>query len=726
MSGSSGEKLTRLITGKHTETRRQYLPDAPAVLCLQGKLSQAHSDTNRAIDCYADALKLNPFMWDAFLGLCDLGVNVRMANIFKMTAEMTSLLSGSHEETPLGILDESPPPNSLPQPLNPQVSNQNSSNNDPFSISKNRINGDSRGLALFERPAGKNNISAPANIVYPDPQVFDTPTGNSMDVDDSLLGKEGGGRDITASALNEPPHAPARKGRTLPGLGMDFSMGAPPKMRSNTTVKSKSGSKDDSGERQSGTVSTSSTTSNSQGELKRTVSGKAPPTSGHPKPDAVDTNDPGAPQRRSMRLFNHVRTQGGKFAASTGSVGSREGRELKKARTAATKGRNANSFNVGRVVSGNRKHGEPMELDAKEQRPPSGHTNNAVSHKLVVNEKVKEREGLEWLLELFLKLGTGYFMLSHYQCQDALRIFNSITTSQRETPWVLAQIGRAHYEQASYHDAEKTFARVKTMAPSRLDDTEVYSTTLWHLKNDIDLAFLAHEIVEIDRNSPQAWCAVGNSFSLQRDHDQALKCFKRATQLDPGFAYAFTLQGHEHVANEEYDKAMSAYRSSISAEKRHYNAWYGLGKVFERQGKYVEAESHYRTAAQINPTNAVLICCIGVVLEKMKNYKAALVQFSRACELADKSPLCRFKRARVLMNLHEYERALVDLKALKDIAPEEANVHFLLGRVYKALKQKGMAIRHFTTALNLDPKASHYIKEAMEDLNDEVDDDADM
>jgi anaphase-promoting complex subunit 3 len=477
-------------------------------------------------------------------------------------------------------------------------------------------------------------------------------------------------------------------------------------MRSDSTARSKSTSKGDSGDQDALTISRSSTTTNGQSDLKRTVSGKAPPTaSASIRPDTSEgANDPGAPQRRSVRLFNHMKTQSGKFSASTGSMGVKEGRELKKVKTTTTKGRSANTFNVGRVVSGNRKHGDPMEIDGKEPRPILHSVTNAPNHKPVVNEKVKEFEGLQWLLDLFLKLGTGYFMLSHYQCQDALRMFNSITTSQRETPWVLAQIGRAHYEQASYLEAEKTFTRIKTMAPSRLEDIEVHSTTLWHLKNDIDLAFLAHEIVEIDRDSPQAWCAVGNSFSLQRDHDQALRCFKRATQLDPKFAYAYTLQGHEHVANEEYDKALAAYRSAISAENRHYNAWYGLGKVYERQGKYKEAEDHYRTAAQINPTNAVLVCCIGMVLEKMKNPKAALVQYSRACELSEKSALCRFKKARVLMTLHEHERALAELRVLKDIAPDEANVHFLLGRVYKVLRQKGSAIRHFTMALNLDPK----------------------
>lgn len=58
---------------KHSETRRQHLPDAAACLCLQGKLWHAHQDLHKAVDCYVEALKLNPFLWDAFLGLCQTG-----------------------------------------------------------------------------------------------------------------------------------------------------------------------------------------------------------------------------------------------------------------------------------------------------------------------------------------------------------------------------------------------------------------------------------------------------------------------------------------------------------------------------------------------------------------------------------------------------------------------------------------------------------------------------
>lgn len=60
---------------KHSESRRQHLPDAAAVLCLQGKLWHAHKDIHKAVDCYVEALKLNPFLWDAFLGLSETGTS---------------------------------------------------------------------------------------------------------------------------------------------------------------------------------------------------------------------------------------------------------------------------------------------------------------------------------------------------------------------------------------------------------------------------------------------------------------------------------------------------------------------------------------------------------------------------------------------------------------------------------------------------------------------------
>lgn len=574
---------------------------------------------------------------------------------------------------------------STTQPLQAQPNTNNTI--DPFASLNSGSYGSS---ALWEKLNGSNlNIAAGCPTV---PEGVETPIAQS-DSDDFRMA---GGRAVESSW--EPPLAPARKQRSMQVLGVDSGADPPPKMKP-TIARTKSRTKATNEEANSSRESAPAPVNG--GDRKRTVSGHIASSS------SSQPVEPGAPQRRSVRLFNQIRPTTSKFSTSSSGIGAREGRDIKKVKSTTSKVRTTSNATGSRVTSTSRRAPpESADAEAKVSRsPPSNNSEQtSLQPKNQVQDKTKEIDALNWILDLFSRMASGYSALSNFKCQDAIQIFNSLPSSQRETPWVLSQIGRAYYEQALYNDAEKYFVRVKTIAPSRVEDMEVYSTVLWHLKNEVELAYLAHELMEVDRLVPESWCAIGNSYSLQGEHDQALKCFKRATQLDPRFAYAFTLQGHEYVSNEEYDKALDAYRHAISADSRHYNAWYGLGRVYERMGKYNFAEQHYRTASSINSTNVVLICCIGLVLERMGNHKAALLQYGRASALAPRSVLARLRKARSLLKLNELKPAHVELKVLKDVAPDEPNVHYLLGKLYKMMHDKGNAIKHFTTALNLDPK----------------------
>jgi len=698
--------------GKHTQSSRNPLPDAAAINCLLGKLYYGYDDKKKAISYFEEALKLNPFMWDAFTTLCDMGANVRVPSIFKINPEMEAVLrSGSQQPE-----NQSSSQQSISQGLSgglfadathtrPATRSAPIASDlvDPFNNMASRgLGGGLFGLSQKVNESSLNISHMPAagggGI---GPEAMETPTGPSSHIDVSIvpMGREPG---VVSAYPIEPPQAPVRKSRQQP-VG-DYGIEAPPKMSRGLSMK-RSQKVDVSGE---GPLELTTLRASGLPSLvpdrKRTVSGQIV------QPRQTQPEDPGAPQRRSVRLFNQIRPASSKSTATTAAVGTGQARELKKARPPISRMMRPGSSTtstVGRVVSGNRKPMEEMDIDQKEHAPRRLHHVSAapaVPEKSMENEVAKQEEALRWLLELFKKLGTGYFALSRYECQEALQVYSSLPRSQQDTPWVLAQMGRAYYEQAAYADAETYYRRIRSMAPTRLEDMEVYSTVLWHLKREADLSFLAHELIDADWHSPYAWCALGNAWSLAREHEQALRCFKRATQLNPKFAYAFTLQGHEHVANEEYDKALLSYRHGMAADKRHYNAYYGVGRVYEKQGNYEKAFTHFTAASIINPTNAVLICCIGTVLEKQKNPRHALTYFTKATELAPRSALTRFKKARALMAIGEMQVALQELMILKDLAPDEAMVHFLLGRLYKGLREKGLAVRHFTIALNLDPK----------------------
>lgn len=429
------------------------------------------------------------------------------------------------------------------------------------------------------------------------------------------------------------------------------------------------------------------------------------------------SNLPLAPQKRSSRnisngsnaSFNERRPNRLALSNSSSSLSSSSIKRLGSSRTTdnAALFQNVNS-NSNAMLSNILKRGG------------GGGGGNIKVNKPFDQENTARKEAEKYISDLYCRLTKGYIHFSRYECEDALRVFNQLASDQRDTPWVLSKIGRLHFELVNYLESEKVFMRLREIDKYRTQDMEFFSTTLWHLRKEVKLSFLAHELMDIDRTSPEAWCVLGNSFSLQRETDQALKCFKRAIQLDPNSAYAHTLRAHEHVSNDAYEAAQDSFRLAIRVDNRHYNAWYGLGMVFMRLGNIDMAEYHFERARKINPSNVVLMCCVGMVLEKKGRMAEALEKYKRACEIQPNSALSRYKKARALISLKLYNAALTEFDHLKTLAPDEASVHFLLGQLYKILQKRQLAVKHYTIALNLDPKGSHLIRDALEGLSSEV------
>jgi len=685
--------------GKHTCSTRTPYPDAAAASCLLGKLYRAYDDKKKAIPCFEDALRANPFMWDAFTGLCDMGVNVRVPNIFKSS---DFLSRNFDQEQMVNVLDpgNGPP---YPEPLQKRSTLQQvNQDNDPFEPLRSTAFQDVSSNGLLFSEASENDLMSKivaAQSRYPmaqggklGPDGMETPTGPAPFIPPEPQ--------VTRSSYLEPPQAPPRRTRAAQAVDPNF-LEAPPRMSYKVGAKKREKAEETTTDL-SDSITRGSQLLLSATERKRTASG-------HPV-QARPTNGPAngeEPPRRSARLRVFPRANAG--VATTGTSGTRE---LKKARPPISRllRPGASASSVGRVVSGNRKPMEENSMDIDQAESVRAKEPPVVQHvapsRAMESDSIKIDESLRWILDLLKKMASGYLFSSQFQCQDALNSYTSLPRSHQDTPWVMAQIGLAQFEQMNYVEAEKFFRRLRILAPTRLENMEVYSTILWHLRKETDLSFLAHELIDAVWDSPEAWCALGNAWSLASDHEQALRCFKRATQLSPNFAYAYTLQGHEHVENEEFDKALTSYRQAISADKRHYNAYYGIGRVYERLGNFEKALTHLHAAAVIHPTHAVLLSAMGSVLQKQKQIVQALPYFNKAVELAPRAPDVRLRKARALMVMGQLEQAQKELLIVKDLAPDRAQVHYLLGNLSKMMRDKKAAVKHYTIALSLDPKAS--------------------
>ncbi|KAK9208578.1 hypothetical protein WN944_000936 [Citrus x changshan-huyou] len=334
--------------------------------------------------------------------------------------------------------------------------------------------------------------------------------------------------------------------------------------------------------------------------------------------------------------------------------------------------------------------------------------------------------GASDLLGLLRILGEGYRMSCMYRCKDALDVYLKLPHKHYNTGWVLSQVGKAYFEVVDYLEAERAFNLARRASPYSLEGMDIYSTVLYHLKEDMKLSYLAQELITTDRLAAQSWCAMGNCYSLQKDHETALKNFQRAVQLNPRFAYGHTLCGHEYVALEDFENGIRSYQSALRVDARHYNSWYGLGMVYLRQEKFEFSEHHFRMAFLINPHSSVIMSYLGTAMHALKRSGEAIEMMEKAILADKKNPLPMYQKANILLSLEKFDEALEVLEELKEYAPRESGVYALMGKIYKRRNMHEKAMLHFGLALDLKPSATDVatIKAAIEKLHvpDEIED----
>ncbi|KAJ3358344.1 hypothetical protein HDU91_005249 [Kappamyces sp. JEL0680] len=260
--------------------------------------------------------------------------------------------------------------------------------------------------------------------------------------------------------------------------------------------------------------------------------------------------------------------------------------------------------------------------------------------------------------------------------------------------------------------------RGRQLDPYRMEGMDYYGTCLWHLNRKVELNSLGKELEEIDKQSPQTWCVVGNYYSLMQEHDSAIQAFRKAVQIDPLFTYAHTLMGHEYLSNEDLEAAAKSFKAAVQSHHRHYNAIFGLGLVERKQEKYNLAEYYFRKALEITPNNPILLDSLASVIQKDESrLEDALDIYDRVIQLAPEQRIYSLHRAQLLFSMQQYRMVIQILENEVRNSKPESSVYFLLGKTYAMTGEIQQAIMAMTLAQDyLEHKSSSIIKDAIEKL----------
>ncbi|TFK42994.1 hypothetical protein BDQ12DRAFT_677146 [Crucibulum laeve] len=636
-------------------------PEEAVLRCRSGTMALKGNLPEKASRSLQDALVLNPHLWEAFEGLCMLGSVPEIDEIFP--PRPVPLKRGPPEEVPV---------KSIPV---------------------------ATGAGFFTPDTGNaGNLfrSWKPDISQPQPFRMAPPLGPR----DSIATNDSFNPDNSFQQHRPTRSQPVNSGASQPQISRPLSSadeaGPMPKRLRSTTRQPEA---------------TKPSKSIADDPLKKTTSSRT--TTGLGKSNAHPSVT-GIPMRRSTRLLSGT----GAKPPSKNSTTRRRAPTHNRTRSATESERDEDTSTLGVEYPPSP---PSAAYSPRSEVSPSPSTWTSAQEQLAQEEYESELADY-YLYNLTRNFASAARALAMYDSQKCLEELEQLPHVHQNSPWVLAMVGKAHFERQDYASAERAFTAVRTLEPHRLWDMEVYSTLLWHLQRSVELSFLAQELLNINPQSPQAWIAIGNLFSLQKERPQALTCFRRAAQLDPTCAYAYTLSGHESI-DEDVEKSMNFFQSALRADPRHYNAWYGLGSCYLRMSKIRLAEYHYRKAMEIHPRNAVLIGCVALAVERRGDREGALTLFDEAVRLQPDNALVRYRRAKILIAMRRYTAAIKDLTYLRSTTPEESNVVFQLAKAYRLVGDEVNFAKTLAVARDIAPKNLPKMKKLLEMVKDEVGDD---
>ncbi|XP_037292109.2 cell division cycle protein 27 isoform X2 [Rhipicephalus microplus] len=726
--GDVGLSSRSSAKGGLDETATAFGDSASFAMGLLGQLYSKTERVGRATEAYKKSLKLNPFLWSSYESLIDLGESPNPTEIFNVSSlENFSLCQGS----------------------NPLVNFVNKTSIDSIADDIKVVGG--QGTGLVAQAAGKVSVlplstgSTPPSqaplLVMRSAGTPGTPQQSSLDVtpltimtstpelqaQESIasicLGSKSGKQAQSLSAVKGVRNILAGGAGALSPLSASF--GVLPLVNSSPGTAPPTAI--------SGMLAY--VTPTSQGILDTISKETCPPVKKNlaRKPQGLNTpkvqifsqssnnnllQTPPVPTsfppsglssvRRSSRLFSSSNSvkENNKGSSSPKTIRSLAARLPSSKKSKPSRGAlRTNTTTSGSNNASAITEGELNEMNKPELLPVS----------LAQTALCMQRASAEGLMQLLQDLGKARLYLGQYKCRQAIETLEALPPHQYSTGWVLAALGRAHFELGEYDKAVRAFETLRSIEPHRLQGLEYYSTALWHLQREVGLSALAQDMMELDKTAPETCCAAGNCFSLQREHETAVRFLQRAVQADPDFVYAYTLLGHELASMEEMEPALSAFRNALLVNPRHYNAWYGAGMIYYKQEQFNMAEAHFKRALQINPQSSVLLCHIAVVQHSLKRTDESILTLNRAISMEPKNALCKFQRATIFFSVDRYQEALKELDELKQLVPKESLVYFLSGKVHKKLGNTHLALMNFSWAMDLDPKgANNQIKESID------------
>ena len=150
----------------------------------------------------------------------------------------------------------------------------------------------------------------------------------------------------------------------------------------------------------------------------------------------------------------------------------------------------------------------------------------------------------------------------------------------------------------------------------------------------------------------------GEDFFIDKKFDDALTCYEKAIELEPGNAQYWRSKGVALRRLGKYYDALVCHDKSVELDPNVANYWSHRGLVLRHMKSFDDALTCYEKAIELEPSDAYYWTLKGLTLYDLEKYQDALVCCNKAIELDPDND--SYKQRLVLMQANMQVQQMIE------------------------------------------------------------------
>ena len=293
--------------------------------------------------------------------------------------------------------------------------------------------------------------------------------------------------------------------------------------------------------------------------------------------------------------------------------------------------------------------------------------------------------------------------------KEAVPYYRKALAMNPNIPGLRLNLGLALFKDGQMKEAVPEFKTLLKSAPAGSPEahrlTILTGMAYYGLADYAEAAPYLKTAADAEPNNLALLLALAHSYLWSKQSKYVLDVYHQILTLDPGSAEADMLAGEALDEMKDNAGATQMFRDAVKANPKEPNVHFGLGYLLWTQKIYPEAASEFQAELANDPGSTQSLLYLADSYIQMNQSETARPLLEKVLKLEPSLALAHLDMGIIYTEDGHNQDALRELLIAEKQMPSEVNVHWRLGRLYRAMGKKEEAKVEFDKASSLNKAA---------------------